>query len=133
MNLNDYTDNVIDHFMSPRNLGSMVDADGIGTSGDPDCGDYLHIYIKVNEDDISEVSFLVFGCAAAVASSSMTTELTKGKSLDNAYKITSEEITVALGGLPEYKLHCSVLGAAAVKHAIDDYRTRHLAASAAEQ
>ena len=133
MDLNYYTDNVIDHFMSPRNLGSMVDADGIGTSGDPDCGDYLHIYIKVSEDCISEVSFLVFGCAAAVASSSITTELIKGKSLDDAYKLTAEEISAALGGLPEIKLHCSVLGAAAVKHAIDDFRSRHLAASAAEQ
>lgn len=133
MNLNDYTDNVIDHFMSPRNLGSMVDADGFGTSGDPDCGDYLHIYIKVNEGNISEVSFLVFGCAAAVASSSITTELIKGKSLVNAYKITAEEITIALGGLPEFKLHCSVLGATAVKNAIDDYRTRQLAAPEAKQ
>lgn len=133
MNLNDYTDNVIDHFMSPRNLGSMVDADGIGTSGDPNCGDYLYIYIKVSDDHISEVSFLVFGCAAAIASSSITTELIKGKSLANAYKITAEEITKALGGLPEFKLHCSVLGAAAVKNAIDDYKKRHFAASAAEQ
>lgn len=124
MNLNDYTDSTIEHFMSPRNLGSMVDADGIGTSGDPNCGDYLHLYIKVNQDTISEVSFLAFGCVAAVASSSMTTELIKGKSLDDAYKLTAEEINSALGGLPEFKLHCSVLGATAVKNAIDDFRKK---------
>lgn len=126
MSLGEYTDNVIDHFMSPRNMGSMTDADGVGTSGDPDCGDYLHIYIKVSDEQISEVSFLVFGCAAAVASSSMTTELIRGKSLAEAYQITAEEITAALGGLPELKLHCSVLGAEAVKKAIDDYRNRNI-------
>ena len=117
----EYTDLVIDHFKSPRNVGCMKDADGEGRYGDPDCGDALTIYIKVKEDKISEISFLVFGCVAAVATSSMTTELAKGKTLKEAEKITEQDITDALGGLPDYKMHCSVLGAQALKNAIKDY------------
>jgi len=124
MNLGDYSDIVIDHFMSPRNLGSMVDADGIGRVGDPDCGDCLYLYIKVNRGKISDISFLAYGCTAAIASSSMTTELVLGKSLDEAYQITAEAIISALGGLPGFKQHCSVLGADAVRKAIDDYRSK---------
>lgn len=117
----EYTDQVIDHFMSPRNVGSMPDADSEGRSGDPNCGDSLTIYLKVNNDIITDIKFLVFGCVAAVATSSMTTELVKGKTLKEASKITNEDITEALKGLPEGKKHCSVLGADALRAAIEDY------------
>ena len=119
-----FTDTVIDHFMCPRNCGMMPDADSEGTAGDPDCGDSLTIYLKVKNDTITDINFLVFGCVAAVATSSMTTELAKGKSLEAAYKITDKDITDVLGGLPENKLHCSVLGSDALKAAIDSYRQR---------
>lgn len=121
MDFSEFTDTVLDHFMCPRNAGSMVDADGEGRCGDPSCGDCLTIYLKVNENRIADISFLVFGCVAAIATSSMTTELAKGKTLEDAYKITEEDIANALGGLPEHKMHCSVLGAAALKNAIDNY------------
>lgn len=110
-----YTNKVIEHFMSPRNVGSMPDADGEGSFGDPGCGDSLTIYIKVKDNKISDIRFLVFGCVAAVATSSMTTELVKGKTLEEALKLTNQDIMDALDGLPENKLHCSVLGAGALK------------------
>jgi nitrogen fixation NifU-like protein len=116
------TDDALDHFMNPRNAGEMADADAKGTCGDPDCGDYLALYIKVRKDIITDVSFMVCGCAAAIATSSMTTVLAKGRTLDDAYTITKRDITDALGGLPEEKLHCSVLGATALRRAIDAYR-----------
>ena len=119
-----FSDKVIEHFMSPRNVGSMPDADGIGSCGDPSCGDSLTIYIKVKNNIISDISFLVFGCVAAIATSSMTTELVKGKTLDEALKLTDADIAVALDGLPENKMHCSVLGATAIKKAIEDYYTK---------
>jgi len=118
---NSFSDKVIEHFMSPRNVGTMPDADGIGTCGDPACGDSLTIYIKVKDHIISDISFLVFGCVAAIASSSMTTELVKGKSLEEAVKLTAADIADALDGLPENKIHCSVLGADAVKNAVENY------------
>jgi len=118
---NSYTDLVTDHFMWPRNVGAMPDADGIGSGGDPECGDSLTIYIKVKDNIIEDISFLVFGCVAAIATSSITTELAKGKTLDEASKITDADITEALGGLPENKLHCSLLGATALKEAIRNY------------
>lgn len=121
-----FTDKVIEHFMSPRNVGSMVDADGEGSFGESDCGDSLTIYIKVKDNMIVDISFLVFGCVAAVASSSMTTELAKGKSLEEALHITDMDIAEALGGLPENKMHCSVLGANALKNAIKNYRVKAL-------
>ena len=117
-----FTDTVINHFNSPRNCGSMENADGIGSYGDADCGDSLKIFIKVKNDVIEDISFLVAGCVAAVASSSMTTELAKGKTIEEALKITDEDIAIALGGLPENKLHCSVLGAKALQKAIKDYQ-----------
>lgn len=117
-----FTDIVIDHFNSPRNCASMENADGIGSYGDVDCGDSLKIFIKVNNDVIKDISFLVAGCVAAVASSSMTTELAKGKTIEEALKITDEDIATALGGLPESKIHCSVLGAKALRNAIKDYQ-----------
>lgn len=116
-----YTDTVIEHFMCPRNIGSMNGADGEGNCGDPNCGDFLTIYIKVKNDVIEDISFLVFGCAAAIATSSMTTELAKGKAIEEAIKITEEDIVQALGGLPENKKHCSNLGVEALKNAINNY------------
>lgn len=116
-----FTDKVIEHFMCPRNAGSMPDADAEGKCGDPSCGDSLTLYIKVKDNIIEDISFLVFGCVAAIATSSMTTELVKGKPLEEALKLTDADITEALGGLPENKLHCSVLGATALKNAIENY------------
>lgn len=117
----EFNDKVIDHFMSPRNAGTMPDADAVGSSGDPRCGDALTLYIKVKDDVITDISFLVFGCVAAIATSSMTTVLVKGKTLVEASRLTEDDITQALGGLPEHKLHCSVLGADALKQAIENY------------
>jgi nitrogen fixation NifU-like protein len=119
-----FTDLVMEHFMCPRNVGSMPDADGEGICGDPGCGDSLTIYIKVKDNVITDISFLVFGCVAAIATSSMTTELAKGKTLEEALKITDTDIADALGGLPEHKMHCSVLGATALKNAIENYHAR---------
>ncbi|NSW92719.1 MAG: iron-sulfur cluster assembly scaffold protein [Firmicutes bacterium] len=119
-----YTDTMIEHFMCPRNVGSMNDADGEGTIGDPGCGDSLTIYIKVRNEIIEDISFLVFGCAAAIATSSMTTELAKGKTIQEAMKITEDDIVEALGGLPENKKHCSNLGVKALRSAIENYYSR---------
>ena len=119
-----FSDKVLEHFMTPRNSESMVDADSIGTAGDPACGDSLTLYIKVKDNIIEDISFMVFGCVAAIATSSMTTELAKGKSLDEAYKINDQDIADALDGLPEQKMHCSVLGATALKNAIDNYYSK---------
>src|SRR5690554_6887368 len=116
-----YSDLVVEHFRNPQNVGRMDDADGIGEYGDPGCGDSLRIYIKVRADVIVEISFLVIGCAAAIATSSMTTTLAKGKTIEEALQITEDDIVKALDGLPEEKLHCSNLGAAALKDAIYDY------------
>jgi len=116
-----FSDKVIEHFMCPRNVGSMPDADAIGSCGDPGCGDSLTLYIKVKDNVITDISFLVFGCVAAIASSSMTTELVKGKTLEEALRITDNDIADALDGLPENKIHCSVLGATALKNAIENY------------
>ena len=119
-----FSDKVIEHFMCPRNIGSMPDADAIGSCGDPGCGDSLTLYIKVKDNVITDISFLVFGCVAAIASSSMTTELAKGKTLEEALRITDSDIADALDGLPENKMHCSVLGATALKNAIENYSAR---------
>lgn len=112
--------------MCPRNVGSMPDADGEGTCGDPECGDFLKIYIKVKDDVITDISFLVFGCVASIASSSITTELAKGKTLEEAKEVTNVDIVNALQGLPENKIHCSVLGATALKNAIENYYEKTL-------
>jgi len=117
-----YSDKVMDHFQNPRNLGRIEKPDGEGTMGSPDCGDYLVITFKVDEDEfISDVKFQVSGCAAAIATSSVTTELAKGKYVYEALNITEFDIVEALDGLPYQKLHCSVLGAGALKAAINDY------------
>ena len=120
-----FSDKTIEHFMQPRNVGDMPDADAVGSSGEPGCGDFLAIFIKVTDNRISDISFLVDGCVAAVASSSMATELAKGKTLEEAAMITDREIVEALDGLPEHKLHCSVLGATALKNAIEHYYRTH--------
>ncbi|WP_061313333.1 iron-sulfur cluster assembly scaffold protein [Clostridium botulinum] len=118
----EYSNLVIDHFMCPRNMGILNDSNGEGSNGDPNCGDYLNIYIRVENNIIQDISFLVFGCPASVATSSMTTELAKKKTLEEALKITEVDIIDALGGLPENKKHCSNLGVAALKNAISNYR-----------
>ena len=120
-----FSDKTIEHFMQPQNVGDMPDADAVGSSGEPGCGDFLAIFIKVTDNRISDISFLVDGCVAAVASSSVATELAKGKTLAEAAKITDREIVEALDGLPEHKLHCSVLGATALKNAVEHYYRTH--------
>ena len=120
----DYTKKVKDHFFHPRNVGEIKDADGIGTVGNPKCGDVMTIFIKVKDDKIIDIKFKTFGCAAAVASSSIATELVKGKKLDEAIKLTRDDVAKELGGLPALKLHCSNLAADALREAIKDYRNK---------
>ncbi|MDD2190699.1 MAG: iron-sulfur cluster assembly scaffold protein [Eubacteriales bacterium] len=114
----------MDHFQNPRNTGYLIDADGEGKAGDPECGDHLVISIKVRDKRIEDICFLVYGCSAAIATSSITTELAKGKTLDEALKITDNDVANALGGLPEVKMHCSLLGPVALKNAIKNYYDR---------
>ncbi|MFA4858667.1 MAG: Fe-S cluster assembly scaffold protein NifU [Candidatus Margulisiibacteriota bacterium] len=116
-----YNKTVMDHFMHPRNMGEMENPDGIGRMGNPQCGDIMEMYIRVKNNVIEDVKFKTFGCGAAIASSSMVTELVKGKTIDEALKITNKQVIESLGGLPAIKHHCSVLGEDALKAAIDDY------------
>lgn len=116
-----YSETVIEHFTNPRNLHSMRDADAMGSVGDPACGDTIAMFIKVKDNIIDEISCLVFGCCASIATSSMTTVLAKGKTFEEALKITEDDIVHALGGLPENKVHCSNLGVGALRKAIDNY------------
>jgi nitrogen fixation NifU-like protein len=116
-----YSKTVIDHFTNPRNMGEMEDADAIGKVGNPTCGDLIWIYIKVKDDVITDVSFKTFGCAAAIATSSMITELTKGKKLKEAYQITRTDVAENLEGLPPIKMHCSNLSADGLHKAIEEY------------
>jgi nitrogen fixation NifU-like protein len=116
-----YTDKVLDHFRNPRNMGEIPNADGIGTVGNPVCGDLMTIYIKVKDNRLEDVKFKTFGCGAAIATSSMTTELAKGKTLDEAMKITRGDVADNLGGLPPVKMHCSNLAADGLHAAIQDY------------
>jgi len=116
-----YSDKVLDHSTSPRNARHMPDADGIGSIGEPGCGDHCMIFIKVRQEIIQDISFLIFGCGAAIASASMTTELAKGKRIIEALEIMDQDIIDALDGLPEAKQHCSNLGVAALQAAIKDY------------
>jgi len=117
-----YSEKVMDHFRNPRNVGEIPDADGVGSVGNPVCGDMMTISIKVKENKIADIKFKTFGCGAAVATSSMITELAKGKNLDEAMEITREDVADSLGGLPPVKMHCSNLAADALKEAIKDYR-----------
>lgn len=116
-----YTKEVMDHFSNPRNVGKMDDADGVGEVGNAKCGDIMKVYLKIENDVIEDVSFNTFGCGAAIATSSMATELIKGKPIDEALKLTNKAVMDALGGLPPVKVHCSVLAEEAVKAALLDY------------
>ncbi|MDH5783656.1 MAG: Fe-S cluster assembly scaffold protein NifU [Candidatus Bathyarchaeota archaeon] len=116
-----YTEKVMEHFRNPRNMGEIPDADGVGTVGNPVCGDLMTIYIKVKDNKIADIKFKTFGCGAAIATSSMITELAKGKTLEEALKITRGNVAESLGGLPPIKMHCSNLAADGLHAAIEDY------------
>lgn len=120
-----YSEKVMDHFRNPRNVGVIENADGIGEVGNPVCGDIMKIYLKIDNDIVSDVKFETFGCGSAIASSSMATELIKGKPLSEALQLTNKAVTEALDGLPAYKLHCSVLAEEAIRAAVKDYYDKH--------
>ena len=117
-----YSEKVMDHFRNPRNMGEIPDADGKGTVGNPVCGDMMTVYIKVKDNHIDDIKFKTFGCGAAIATSSMVTELAKGKTLEEAKKISRSDVADSLGGLPKVKMHCSNLAADALRAAIEDYK-----------
>lgn len=119
-----YSEKVMEHFTNPRNVGEIEDADGVGTVGNPICGDIMRLYIKIKDGRIEDIKFKTFGCGAAIASSSMLTELVKGETIDEALKTSNKAIIEALGGLPSKKRHCSVLAQEALQKAIDDYRSK---------
>ena len=119
-----YTEQVMDHFMNPRNVGEIEDASGVGTVGNAKCGDIMKIYIKVENDVIVDVKFKTFGCGAAIATSSRATEMVKGKTIEEALKVTNKMVADSLGGLPQVKMHCSVLAEEALHAAIQDYKDR---------
>ncbi len=116
-----YSEKVMDHFKNPRNVGSMENADGIGEVGNAKCGDIMKIYLKIDDDIISDVKFETFGCGSAIASSSMATEMIKGKPVEEALKLTNKAVAEALDGLPAHKMHCSVLAEEAIRSALKDY------------
>lgn len=120
-----YSEKVMDHFRSPRNMGEIKDADGFGKVGNPRCGDVMAIYIKVKDERIVDIKFKTFGCTAAIATSSVLTEIVKGKTIDEALKITRDDVANELGGLPEIKMHCSNLAADALREAIKDYKKKN--------
>lgn len=117
-----YSEKVMDHFINPRNVGEIKDADGVGEVGNPRCGDIMKMYIKVKDNKITDIKFLTFGCGAAVATSSMVTEMVKNKTLEEALEITNRQVAEALDGLPPIKMHCSNLAEEAIKEAIDNYK-----------
>ena len=119
-----YSEKVMDHFRNPRNVGAIVDADGVGEVGNAVCGDIMKIYLKIEKDIVADVKFETFGCGSAIASSSMATELIKGKPLEQVLQLTNQAVTEALGGLPAHKLHCSVLAQEAIRAAVKDYYDR---------
>lgn len=120
-----YSEKVMDHFRNPRNVGVIENADGMGEVGNPVCGDIMKIYLKIKDDTIADVKFETFGCGSAIASSSMATELIKGKPVSDALQLTNKAVTEALGGLPAHKLHCSVLAEESIKAAVKDYYDRN--------
>ena len=120
-----YTDIVMDHFMHPRNVGEIPNADGVGEVGNAKCGDIMKMYLKINDNVIEDVKFETFGCGSAIASSSMATEMIKGKTIDEALAVTNKQVVDALGGLPAHKLHCSVLAEESIKSAVKDYYDRN--------
>ena len=117
-----YTDKVMDHFQNPRNVGEIEDANGVGEVGNAKCGDIMKIYLKVEDNIIKDVKFKTFGCGSAIASSSMATEMIKGKTIDEAWELSNKAVAEALDGLPPVKMHCSVLAEEAIHKAINDYR-----------
>ena len=119
-----YSDKVMDHFLQPRNLGVIEDADGIGEVGNAKCGDIMKMYLKIDDDIITDVKFETFGCASAIASSSMATELIKGQRVEDAMQLTNKAVAEALDGLPAYKMHCSVLAEEAIQAALEDYKSK---------
>ena len=120
-----YTEKVMDHFRNPRNVGEIEDANGVGEVGNAKCGDIMKIYLKVEDNIIKDVKFKTFGCGSAIASSSMATEMIKGKTLDEAWELSNKAVAEALDGLPPVKMHCSVLAEEAIHKAINDYRASH--------
>ena len=119
-----YSEKVMDHFLNPRNVGVIEDADGIGEVGNAKCGDIMKIYLKIKDGIVEDVKFETFGCGSAIASSSMATELIKGKPLEEVKELTNKAVTEALDGLPAHKLHCSVLAEEAIQNALDDYYSK---------
>ena len=128
-----YSEKVMDHFRNPRNVGSIEDADGIGEVGNAKCGDIMKIYLKIDDDTVTDAKFETFGCGSAIASSSMATELIKGKPLSEVMQLTNKAVTEALDGLPVYKLHCSVLAEEAIQAALKDYEDRKKKQNGAEK
>ena len=120
-----YSDIVMDHFMHPRNVGEIENPDGVGQVGNAKCGDIMKMYLKIRDNVIQDVKFETFGCGSAIASSSMATEMIKGKTIDQALAVTNRQVVDALGGLPAHKLHCSVLAEEAIKSAVKDYYDRN--------
>ena len=120
-----YTETVMDHFTHPRNVGEIPDASGVGEVGNAKCGDIMKMYLKIKDDRIEDAKFETFGCGSAIASSSMATEMIKGKTVDEALAVTNKQVVDALGGLPAYKLHCSVLAEESIKAAVKDYYERN--------
>ena len=127
-----YSEKVMDHFLHPRNLGMIEDANAVGEVGNAKCGDIMKMYLKIEDDIIQDVKFETFGCGSAIASSSMATEMIKGKPVSEAMKLTNKAVTEALDGLPAHKLHCSVLAEEAIQSALEDYRKRQEREASAE-
>ncbi len=123
--MEEYSKKVMEHFMNPKNVGILEDANGVGEVGNPRCGDIMRMYIKVEENIIKDIRFQTFGCGAAVATSSMVTEMVKGKTIEEALEITNKQVAEALDGLPPLKMHCSNLAESGVKAAIEDYRKKN--------
>ena len=119
-----YSDKVMEHFLQPRNVGVIEDADGVGEVGNAKCGDIMKMYLKIDDDIITDVKFETFGCASAIASSSMATELIKGQRVEDAMTLTNKAVAEALDGLPAYKMHCSVLAEEAIQAALEDYQNK---------
>ncbi|MBO4494753.1 MAG: Fe-S cluster assembly scaffold protein NifU [Clostridiales bacterium] len=119
-----YSEKVMDHFLHPRNVGVIEDADGVGEVGNAKCGDIMKMYLKIDDDIITDVKFETFGCGSAIASSSMATEMIKGKPVSEARELTNKAVAEALDGLPDYKMHCSVLAEEAIKSALEDYEKK---------
>ena len=120
-----YSEKVMDHFRNPRNVGVIENADGVGEVGNAKCGDIMKMYLKIDDDVVTDVKFETFGCGSAIASSSMATELIKGRPVSEAMQLTNKAVAEALDGLPDYKMHCSVLAEEAIQSALDDYYSKH--------